>query len=161
MSPSPRHDAETLLAELGWVRNLARRLVGQDADDLVQETWTVAASQLPRQDRPLRPWLAAITRRLASNHHRSNRHRRDRETVMATPGHAHAPASSELVERGEAQRHVASLVLALDDPYRSVLLLRYFEGLTPAQIAEVRGATASTVRTQLARGLDQLRERLD
>ncbi|MEM6675058.1 MAG: RNA polymerase sigma factor, partial [Planctomycetota bacterium] len=138
-----------------------RRLVGQDADDLVQETWTVAALQLPRQDRPLRPWLAAITRRLASNHHRSNRQRRDRETVTATPGQAHAPASSELVERGEAQRHVAGLVLALEDPYRSVLLLRYFEGLTPAQIAEVRGATASTVRTQLARGLDQLRERLD
>ncbi|MEM9380005.1 MAG: RNA polymerase sigma factor [Planctomycetota bacterium] len=161
MSASPRHDTETLLAELGWVRNLARRLVGQDADDLVQETWTVASSQLPRQDLPLRPWLAAITRRLASNHHRSNRHRRDREIVTARLRQSHAPPSSELVERGDALRRVVDLVLELEDPYRNVLLLRYFEGLTPARIAESSGSKASTVRTHLARGLDQLRERLD
>ena len=48
--------SEQLMAEMGWVRQLARALVKDDAlaDDVTQDTWLVAAEQKPDTDRPLR-----------------------------------------------------------------------------------------------------------
>ena len=37
----------------------------------------------------------------------------------------------------EARRELTDLLLRLPEPYRAVLLLRYFEGLAPAEVAEV------------------------
>ena len=39
-------------------------------------------------------------------------------------------------ERLAAQREVVDVVLALKDPYRSVILLRYYQDLSPTEIAE-------------------------
>jgi len=46
--------SEQLMVEMGWVRRLARALVHDDteADDVVQETWIVAAAKRPDEDRP-------------------------------------------------------------------------------------------------------------
>ena len=44
---------------------------------------------------------------------------------------------------------------------RAVLVLRYFEDLTEAQIAAVLGCTAGTVKSQAARGLARLRAAVD
>lgn len=52
-------------------------------------------------------------------------------------------------------------IQALRDPYRSVLYLRFYEDLEPAEIAERSGTPAATTRSQLARGLELLRVRLD
>ena len=50
-----------------------------------------------------------------------------------------ALASPErLVERVETQRTLASLVVRLDEPYRATILLRYYEGLSAADIARRR-----------------------
>ena len=59
------------------------------------------------------------------------------------------------------QRALVDAVLALDEPYRSAVLLRYFEGLEPAEIARRRGVPAGTVRSHLSRGLAELRAALD
>jgi protocatechuate 3,4-dioxygenase beta subunit len=52
-------------------------------------------------------------------------------------------------------------VLALDEAKRKVLFLRYHEGLEPAAIAARLGLPVKTVKTRLARGLAELRERLE
>lgn len=52
-------------------------------------------------------------------------------------------------------------IQAIRDPYRSVLYLRFYEDLEPAQIAQRTGTPPATTRSQLARGLDLLRARLD
>ncbi|MBO3750523.1 SigE family RNA polymerase sigma factor [Streptosporangiaceae bacterium NEAU-GS5] len=41
---------------------------------------------------------------------------------------------------------------------RAVLILRYYEGLPDAEIAEIMGISRGTVRSQAARALDKLRE---
>src|SRR5438105_33120 len=71
------------------------------------------------------------------------------------------PSSAELVAQAELQRELVGHVVALDDPYRSVVVLRYFHGASAAEIAKERGVPAATVRSQLARGLAELRTRLD
>ena len=52
-------ELEKLLSELSWLKRLASALVRDenDADDVVQETWLVAAEHSPTDGRPLKPWL--------------------------------------------------------------------------------------------------------
>ena len=65
-----------------------------------------------------------------------------------------------MVARADLQRRLVEEVLALDEPYRSTLVERWFEGRTPEQIARRLGISDSTVRTRLAREHALLRERL-
>lgn len=48
----------------------------------------------------------------------------------------------------------------LDKSYRDVVVMRYIDGLTPAEIAEIVGQSANTVSVRLHRGLKQLRTHL-
>ena len=59
------------------------------------------------------------------------------------------------------RRTVVDAVLDLKEPYRSTLLLRYYEDLTAQQVAESQGLPLDTVKTRIKRGLDRLRMRLD
>ena len=59
------------------------------------------------------------------------------------------------------ERALAGLVIELVEPYRSTILLRFFEGLSAAEIAHREGVPPGTVRWRLKRGLDQLRAELD
>ncbi len=118
---------------------------------------------------PTRAWLATVVRRLASRKHREDRHRRDRETRAVEDragrgalGHGSVvPTPEELLARGETQRLVIDAVLELAEPNRSTLLLRYYEGLSPKEIADRLDLSAGTVRVRLSRGAAQVRARLD
>ncbi|MEM1452882.1 MAG: sigma-70 family RNA polymerase sigma factor, partial [Planctomycetota bacterium] len=68
-----------------------------------------------------------------------------------------AAGTDELLERLELQNDLAQRVRALPEPYRGVLLRRFYDGRSPASIARETGASAATVRSQIARGLDRLR----
>src|SRR6185503_5300852 len=69
--------------------------------------------------------------------------------------------AADLVERVLVQRELVSAVLELDEPYRSIVLLRYFEELPPREIAARTGIPLATVQSRLQRALARLRERLD
>lgn len=58
---------------------------------------------------------------------------------------------------GEQQRDVARALATLDAGVRRVLELTYFDGLTAVEIGERDGTPIGTVRSRLARGLEQLR----
>lgn len=152
---------DELMVHSSWVRSLARTLVKDPstAEDLVQETWLAAIKRPPRGDRPLRPWLAQVLRNFARMHMRSESSRSRRQTATAK-GEA-LPASDELVQRVETQRGLAEHVLSLEEPDRSIVILRYYEGLSSAEIARRQGIPAGTVRWRLSRAHGELRERLD
>jgi len=152
---------DALLAELGWIRSLAQALIGDhaDVDDVVQEAWLAAATHPPRDATLLRPWLRRVVTNLLAFGGRSSARRARRESASA-PGVAPPPAD-ELLARAHLQHELASLVLALSEPYRSTVLLRYFDGLSAAEIARRQAVPAATVRWRLAQALAQLRARLD
>ncbi len=52
-------------------------------------------------------------------------------------------------------------MLALREPYRGTVLLRYFDGLDPCEIAARTSVPVETVRTRLKRAAAQLREAMD
>jgi RNA polymerase sigma-70 factor (ECF subfamily) len=59
------------------------------------------------------------------------------------------------------RRRLVAALLALEEPYRAALLLRYFEDLSVPEVALRLGVPLETARTRLRRGLARLRERLD
>lgn len=151
---------DALLADRGWLASLARSLV-RDADaaaDLAQDAWTTALERPPRTLRSPRGWLATVLRNRARDTHRRATRRSAREARVARP--EALTATDELAERADTQRQVIEAVLALDQPYRSTVLWRYFDGHSTAEIAERTNVAVSTVRTRLARAHDQLRDRL-
>jgi len=153
---------DELLAEIGWVRRLARALVRDAAvaDDVAQDAWLLAIQHPPTDARPLRPWLHRVVRNVARMRHRAATRRAAREAREAAIDPREIPSPEQLVERVELQRVVAGEVVALGEPYRSTVLLHFVEGLSSSEIARRLGVPDGTVRRRLKVALDQLRERL-
>jgi len=160
MSPArPSLPLAEILADAGWVRRLAARLVADPgtADDLAQETLVAAWRHPPAPGTPARPWLARVLRNFARQRARSEDARAAREHSSARGGET----PDDLLERAELAQRLARLVLELDEPYRTSVLRRFFDGWSAEEIAREEGTIASTVRTRLERGLAKLRERLE
>lgn len=160
----PTLRAEELLADARWIRGIARSLIADSAtaDDVVQDAWVAAlAHDLPAADQrgSRRPWLVRVVRNLAANHWRSSARRADREAACASKDVV--ASTADLVARAETQRLVVGAVLALDEPYRTAILLAHVEGLTSVEIARSLGVSESTVRWRIARGLSLLRYELE
>jgi len=159
-APSP-FSAETLLEHEHFVRAVARGLLG-DADaagDVLQETWLRTLQRGPRAGGNLRAWLARVAGNLARDRRRGSTRRALREERAARSEAAESVDTA--FERVSLQRDVATAILALDEPYRSVVLLRYYHGLEPSEVAARLGTKPATVRTQLVRAHEILRARLD
>jgi RNA polymerase sigma-70 factor, ECF subfamily len=130
-----------------------------DVNDLVQDVFLRAMSQLSglRDVERFGPWLAAITRNRAHDYYRQNR---ATATVTESIG--------EDVERAAAPSAVAeanaALILAsirrLPGAYRETLMLRLVECMTGPEIAIRTGMTQGSVRVNLHRGMQKLREKL-
>lgn len=128
----------------GFVWGAARRLGVQDhqREDVVQETFIVAYRRLDTFDgRSPRAWLYSITRRIASNHRRSERRTiRRRDAVLhskvATPSR---PADAVVVWQA-LDRFVESLPARK----REIFVLSELEGMTGAEVARALGLRPST-----------------
>lgn len=149
--------AQELLSHQSFLRRLAVDLVGSDADDLVQDVWERALKRPPTDGRQLRGWLARVARNLAANRWRDDSRRRLREEHVG----CERPSVESLEERHELRKELVEALDSLSPTYREVILLRYFEGLPPRDIAQRCEVPVATVKKRLQRGLEQLREALD
>jgi RNA polymerase sigma-70 factor (ECF subfamily) len=158
----PSRDPAELLAHNDWMRSLARSLVADSAtaEDLVQETWAAYMKEPPRLDGAARSWLARVLRNFAFKRRRSEVHRLHRERRAARPESTPSDPA-EILERAEMHHRVVELVLALEEPYRSTVLSRFFGDLSPAEIARRDGVPVTTVRSRLQKALGELRSALD
>lgn len=159
-TPAPI-DLGTLLAQQDFVRRLAHGLVFEQAnvDDVVQDAWLAALQNPPREPRAIHTWFGRVVENLARRRSRDAARRDRRERAAAAP--EAQPSVDTVLAREELRSKVVAAVLALEEPYRGVLLERYFEPREPNEIAKRRGVPAATVRSQCKRGLDLLRARLD
>ena len=155
-----RIDHDDLTEHLDGVRRLVRSMVRDEseADDVVQETMVVALENRTRVRGGLFGWLAGVARNLARRRARSEG-RRSRYEGDAPP-RALAPSTADVVARAAEQRRILDVVLGMEEPYRSVLLLRFIEDLPPRKVAARLDVPVETVRTQTKRGVARLRDRL-
>ena len=155
-------EPEELLAHTGWLKALARRLVDDEAtaDDLVQQAYVAALERPPSERHALTAWLSRVVRNLAARTHRDAMRRRQRETRVAQ-SEDQQQVPHELIERAELQRLMMDAVLELEEPFRTTVLLRYFEDRSPEEVAKQTGVSINTVGTRLYRALGKVRQRLD
>ena len=152
---------DDLLIHADFVRSLARDLVRDPhaADDLAQDAWVNALQKPPQHGASLRGWFATLLQNLWHNLDRGERRRAAREASALPPDAT--PSAEQILEREHVRERLVRAVLRLDEPFRTTVLLRYYEDLPAAAIARRLGVPAATVRTRLARGIARLRELLD
>jgi RNA polymerase sigma factor (sigma-70 family) len=156
-------DLATLLAQAGWLRRFARALVGDAAaaEDLAQETM-LSALRRPAPGGG-RAWLATVARNLAVDRFRGHTRRQRREEAV----HAHDPSDGrvaspeELIGNAQIHRQVAEAIARLAEPFRQTVVLRFYEGLSSAEIARRLGEPEGTIRWRLKEALDRVRAGLD
>ena len=163
MERSSSIDLEPLLAHSGWTRKLAIHLARDPdrADDLLQETWLRALEHPPETrstSAGLRAWLATVMRNLASSRRRDADLRAWHESRAAKPEEW---TEEEIEERVRLQRRLADAVLALGEPYRGAIVLRYFECLSTHEVARRQHVSDAAARQRISRGLAMLRAHLD
>ena len=133
---------------------LGRVPVGE-VEDLVQDVFVAAMRQVHtlRDVNCFGGWLAAVARNRANDYHR-----RSVELVEFTE---QVPDGAVRLG-GEADDGAAILgvIRGLPEAYRETLILRLVEGMTGPEIAERTGLTAGSVRVNLHRGMQMLREKL-
>ena len=145
--------------------SIAYRMTGSvsDAEDIVQEAFLRATRNDDTTDNQ-KAYLATITTRLAIDHLRSARVRRESYVGTWLPeplvGDADkAPVRAELAETSDSLS-MAFLVLleSLSPPERAVFLLREVFGYGYPEIAEVTGKTEAACRQIFARARRRIEE---
>lgn len=131
----------------------------QDADDVAQDAWLVLERRGTGGVRSMRAWVRLAIRHLAMRRNQRDRRRSERERIVARP--ERTPSTLELLEQRSQHERLVALMDELREPYREVLRLRYLEDREVEEIAQLTGRTPSTIRSQMKRGLDQLRARLN
>jgi RNA polymerase sigma-70 factor, ECF subfamily len=149
------------------------RILGDlhEAEDAAQEAFVIAYRSLAswQATGPFGAWLRRIAVRVALRRAGSRRPVVRLDSILVEPDGGRLPGSpagatslspdpadvSVKAERADAVRRA---VTALDEPYREVVLLRFFGDLSLAEIATATGRPVPTVKTHLRRGLLRLRQ---
>lgn len=143
---------------------LAGHLVrsASDVEDLVQQTFLVALRDAHTWDgeRPVAAWLAGILRHRALELLRRRERTRSAGADELSQQAASEPSPLERSASADAAEQVVAAIERIDDPTRTVLVLRLVHGLEPREIAHALGRPPGTVRMQLMRGLEKLRSLL-
>lgn len=153
-------DPEVLLANDAFVRALAFACLQNraDAEDVAQEAWMRAISSKEKVRSP-RGWFATFVKNAARDLLKTKGARARRERAAARP--EGLPSMEEVWAREAARREVVEAVARLAEPYKTAVLLRYFEELTVHEAAARLNVPVETARTRLKRALLQIRDDLD
>jgi RNA polymerase sigma-70 factor (ECF subfamily) len=151
-----------------------------EAEDAAQEAFVTAYRALGtwRGEGPFGAWLARIATRIAvrragrrrpvawidphpigDEEAAGNRERVGEAALAGALGGAADPAQQAL--RAERAAAIRRAVANLDEPYREVVVLRFFAELSLAEIAVQGDRPLGTVKTHLHRGLQRLRRALE
>jgi RNA polymerase sigma-70 factor (ECF subfamily) len=144
---------------LGYLRGI----VGDDAEDVQQEVWLAVYRHLGGLADPgaFRTWLFRTARHRAIDFLRQRK--REHELIDDVPPDATSVDAwladddeSETVDDGA----LTAALMAMPPPQREVVLLRYRDGLSYREIAQVVGRPIGTVRTRLHHAKKKLQESL-
>lgn len=130
---------------------LIGRLAAADADDATQNVFITAYTKLGslREPAAFAGWICRIARNAAEDLRRTSR-----ESVELDEQYAARANQSQAAEAS----HALAAIRRLPEAYRETLMLRLVEGMSGAEIAARTGLTPGSVRVNLHRGMQMLRE---
>lgn len=125
----------------------------EDAEDILQETLIkfVTAKPVFENEKHRKAWLLTVAANLAKNRIEYNRVRTSEELNEEIAGAAPEEEDDDLSFVWEA-------VKKLPDNQREVIHLFYQEGYKTAEIADILGRKEATIRSDLKRARDKLKE---
>lgn len=136
----------------------------EDAEDLTARVFQRMLKALPRyQDRgaPFASWLYRIAHNLVANHHRDKR-RRPSLSIDDLPLMSNwREAPEQVVEQHDEERTLWQAINELSEDRRELLILKFGEGLSNAQIGGMMGRTEGAIKSLYHRTLISLREELE
>jgi len=153
----------------GALYNLAYRYTADRmaAEDITQETFLRVYQALPRSrlDLPFKPWLFRIAVNLCRDGAAKKRplafaQLGDEDDFLGESIPDEDPLPLERVEAEELEEMLRQAVAELRPPYRVAITLRYTEGLSYQEMADVLDIPLNTVRTHLLRAKQRLRQAL-
>jgi RNA polymerase sigma-70 factor (ECF subfamily) len=131
-----------------------------EAEDLTSDVFLRAWQSLPKykeQGHPFSAYLFRIARNAIIDHHRSSRRNKDR--VEALPdliaNQSNDPGLS--AEKAQESKILMDSIYHLRENYRTVLILRFINGLSPREVAVVMGRSEGAVRVLQYRALRAIR----
>ena len=140
--------------------------VPAEAEDVAQDAFLRAYRGLDafKGEAQFSTWLYRITWNLCADWLRRNRRSAHGRSASLDAAAEIADRRVDL-ERGllvsEEKRRVREALDALDEKYRSVVVLRYYQKLSYEEIAQVLGIPLKTVETRLYRARRMLKESLE
>jgi RNA polymerase sigma-70 factor, ECF subfamily len=139
---------------------LLARVPRPAAEDLLQDVFLQALPRLAslRDRSRFGGWLAAIARNRATDFYRQICPTVELEENSADDSAADPRPARQTVEEG---LFLLEVVRTLPEAYREPLILRFVEGMTGPEIAARTGMKHGSVRVNLHRGLEMLREKLE
>jgi RNA polymerase sigma-70 factor (ECF subfamily) len=147
-------------------RFVARRVDSRaDAEELVAEVFRRVVEHLAEFDAKrgsVRAWVLRIARNAVIDHYRTRKHPLalssvDALEMLALNGHGGGPLDRMLADERSAR--IRELLDACPDETRTLLAMRYGDGLRHAEIAELLGLAEAVVRKRISRAVRELRSR--
>ena len=140
-----------------WYRNCLSMLGDPDsAREATQETALRFLQALPtfRGESRLKTWSLGIAINVCRESRRNTRHQ---PTASGPVDHTPTGPDNRLIE-AERSRRLWQRVADLPPRQREAVVLRYLEGLSIDQTAQVMGCAAGTVKATLSQALNNLRQ---
>ncbi len=139
-------------------RFFANKLRGDAHDDLVQETFEacVRGRDRLRDDASFRSYLFSVACNVLKHHYRRKLRGARLDELGESSIHDLAPGPSTIMGSAEEERLLLEALRRVPLDLQIVLELRYWEGMSSAEIGAVLGIPAATARTRLHRGREQL-----
>lgn len=159
-------EAEELRFDRLWAENAGavlryayQQVPRHEVDDVVAETFAVAWRRLDEvPDRAL-PWLLGVSRGVAANTRRAHRRRDALHLRVIRLPTAEVPDVADIVD-AELDEAAAAALGRLSGRDRELLTLIAWEGLSPAEAADVVGCSPSALHVRLHRARARFRDLL-
>jgi len=134
-----------------------------DAEDATERTFLAALRALPEfrdEGATFRAWLFRIAHNTLANALRSRSRRRTEPLPEDLQRAAPDADPAQLVARADERRRILAAVRRLPDDRRQVILLRFVDGLSTREIAQVLDRSPGAVRVLQHRALRELASQL-
>lgn len=166
---SDRNAMDELIAQYrGFVASLVRpRCIDlASTEDVCQEVWVIVEKELPklRESKAFLGWLARVTENATTAYLKRHAREKDVRKQYQERREFDGPTAEEPAEAAalmdERNYAVIRALQALPEDYRIPVTMRFYQGMTAREIADVLDAPLGTILSRLFRANAMLKERL-
>jgi RNA polymerase sigma-70 factor (ECF subfamily) len=149
------------------VFRLALSIVGDqaEANEITQETFIAALRSLPsyEEKKSFKAWLYTIALNHSRNHLRKRKTLERLRTTLNSIFRVETQkqiSPEESIVQNDKEAQIWNALNQLDDPFRIVVILRYFHELPISEISEILSVNEGTIHSRLHTARERLRSAL-